>query len=393
MRSMETVLFFSPASSSDVREALAGAQDVAARRGFHLQTVEREPTARLVRELVRLWNPLGAIAHCGSSWSELDPAVFGSLPAVLLCHDPATLPSGTPSVGHASDETGRAAAQELLSTGFRRFAFVHNAERRHWSDVRGRAFAEAVRLHGFSCRVMGPSAAGEGVGAWQRRLRAFLRALPRPCALFAANDRTAAEVLAAARHERIAVPDELAVLGVDDDSAVCERAVPPLSSIAPDFRRAGALAAGLLLETAGRARGAAAGAARKAPLRTLEFGDLRLARRASTRPAAMRDPLVADALDRIRREACTGLAPADVAAMLPGTRRQADARFKRAVGRTIGAEIRAVRLAEVERLLADPARQIKAVGDFCGFSAPGSLRKFFRRETGLSMREWRKRRS
>ncbi|MBQ6103182.1 MAG: helix-turn-helix domain-containing protein, partial [Kiritimatiellae bacterium] len=70
-----------------------------------------------------------------------------------------------------------------------------------------------------------------------------------------------------------------------------------------------------------------------------------------------------------------------------------DARFKRAVGRTIGAEIRAVRLAEVQRLLADPARQIKAIGDFCGFSAPGSLRKFFRRETGLSMREWRKRRS
>ena len=79
-----------------------------------------------------------------------------------------------------------------------------------------------------------------------------------------------------------------------------------------------------------------------------------------------------------------------VAALFPGTRRQADLRFCRTVGHTIAEEIRAVQLEEVKRLLADPARQITPISDFSGFSTPGSLRKFFRRETGMSMREWRR---
>ena len=104
----------------------------------------------------------------------------------------------------------------------------------------------------------------------------------------------------------------------------------------------------------------------------------------------MRDARVSDALELIRREACAGLRAERVAALFPGTRRQTDLRFRRAVGRTIAEEIRAVQLEEVRRLLADPARQITTIGDFCGFSTPGSLRKFFRRETGMSMRQWRR---
>ena len=69
----------------------------------------------------------------------------------------------------------------------------------------------------------------------------------------------------------------------------------------------------------------------------------------------------------------------------------ADIRFKKAVGHTIGEEIHAVQLEEAKRLLADPSRQIKAIGDFCGFSNESAMRKFFRRETGMSMSDWRKR--
>ena len=86
-----------------------------------------------------------------------------------------------------------------------------------------------------------------------------------------------------------------------------------------------------------------------------------------------------------------GIRPADVATLFPGTRRVADLRFKKAVGRTIGEEIHAVQLEEAKRLLADHTRQIKAIGDFCGFSTESAMRKFFRRATGVSMREWRHR--
>ena len=307
----------------------------------------------------------------------------------MLCHDPETLPPDALSVDHESEETGRTAARELLAAGHRSFAFVHDIGRHYWSQRRVRAFAAAVRLHGCPCRVFDPGT-GDGVSSdepvediWQRKLRSFLRSLPMPCAVFAANDATAVEVLAAARHEGIDVPGKIAVLGVDDDKDVCERTVPTLSSIAPDFHRAGVLSVQLLLKGV-EAGGGAFGQA-------LSFGDLDVVRRASTHSAGIRDPVVAKALELIRREACAGLRPARVAELFaPDTRRKADLRFRRAVGRTVGAEIRAVQLQEVKRMLMRPSMQIKAIGDFCGFATAGSLRNFFRRETGMSLRDWRR---
>lgn len=381
---MNTILFFTPIQSPDALETIAGIRLVTARRGLHLQIVARKPTTVLVRELIELWSPVGAILDCGSVWGGINPALFGDLPTVLMHHDPETLPQGTTSVRHASEETGRTAARELLATGLRHFAFVHNPIRKYWSDLRCRAFSDTIRLHGYHCGVMAPSKGADGAdAAWQGRLRDFLRELPKPCALFAANDATAAEVLAAARHEGIEVPEALAVLGVDDDRAVCERTVPTLSSIKPNFQNAGVLAAMRLMETIAGDVGTPPG--------EIAFGDIGVVRRASTSSAPTRDKFVAEALERIRKEACWGLRPADVATLFPGTRRVADIRFKKAIGHTIGEEIHAVQLEEAKRLLADPSRQIKAIGDFCGFSTESAMRKFFRRETGLSMREWRRR--
>ncbi len=391
---MNTVLLFSPVvMSPDARRTLGGAQDAAVRMGVHVQIVALPPTETLVRELRRLWSPLGAIVDCGSDWGPIPAALFGDLPTVLLHHDPETLPADALSVRHDSVETGRTAARELLSTGRRHFAFVHNATRTFWSDIRGKSFAEAIGLHGFRCHVMPSSGNGDGDGGtWQRRLRTFLHTLPKPCAVFAANDRTAVELLAAARHEGFDVPETIAVLGVDNDENLCERTIPALSSIEPDFRRAGDMAIRLLLDVANNRSGRDGGAATRdsGTAGAMIFGDLRVVRRASTRIVAMRDARVSDALELIRREACAGLRAERVAALFPGTRRQTDLRFRRAVGRTIAEEIRAVQLEEAKRLLADPARPITTIGDFCGFSTPGSLRKFFRRETGMSMREWRR---
>ena len=385
---MDTILHFYPRQTAASAEKLAGVRDVVVRRGLHLQVVERIPTPALVRGLVRLWHPLGAVADCGGAMHRLDARVFGSLPAVLLGHAPGALPGGVCSVRHDSAETGRAAARELLATGWRHFAFIPYPGAHHWSAVRGRAFAEAVRLHGASVRFMGTGRPGETTGdaAWQKRLRLFLRGLPSPCGVFAANDAVALETLAAARFEGIDVPQAMAVLGVDNNEALCESAVPPLSSIEPNFRRAGALAAMLLLETAASTRGNGAATARH----ELTFGDLRVVSRASTRPLATRDPRVAEALQLIRREACSGLRPARVAALFPCSRRMADIRFRRATGRSIGGEIAAQRLEQAKRLLSDPLRQIKAIADFCGFADPASLRKFFRKETGMSLSAWRR---
>lgn len=379
---MRTILFFTTWSPRGGGKAINdGALAEAARLGFHLQVVEREPTRTLLRELRGLWHPAGAIANCGGDWNSIDVRLFGTLPTVTIGHAPDGLPPGAPSVRHDAVAVARAAALELLATGVRSFAFVPSAYRRHWSEERGKAFARAVGLHGLECRAMAPDDAGMYDTGWHRRLRAFLRTLPKPCALFAANDMVGAEVLAAARFEGIEVPGDLAVCGVDDNAEICEHTEPTLSSVAPDFRQGGVLAVRSLAEIL-RGGGSTGG------VRT--YGVLGLVRRDSTRPLASRDSAARAALTLIRREACSGLRSERVAALFPCARRTADLRFRKAVGHSIGDEIHAVQLAEAKRLAADPSRQLKSIADFCGFGSPGALRNFFRRETGMSLSTWRK---
>ena len=123
--------------------------------------------------------------------------------------------------------------------------------------------------------------------------------------------------------------------------------------------------------------------------RTQTFGPLRVVRRDSTRILSAPDKAVTAALDLIRREACNGLGSASVAAIFPCSRRQADNRFRRATGRSILEEIHAVQLERAKQLLRDTSVQMKAISDFCGFTNPNSLRKFFLRETGMTMSAWR----
>lgn len=382
---MDTILFFREVRSTDAQDVLAGVYDGISGHELHVQTVEREPTADVAESLANLWNPIGAILYYGIDLPKIDSGPFRKMATVLLCPDPKSVAPGMYVVTHDSAGTGRTAAKELLALGCREFAFVPAIGGKYWNDERGRAFADALSLHGFGCRSMDAVRGKEDDGAWQVRLRAFLRSLPARCGVFAANDKTAVNVIASARHEGISVPDSLAVIGVDDDAEICERASPSLSSIKPDFRKAGRLAAEMILAATGRAPRDSGKVRHR-----VTFGDVATVRRASTKLLARNDALVAEALEKIRREACSGLRPGAVAAVFPCTRRKADLRFRRAVGRTIGEEIRSVQLEEAKRQLAAGTRQIKTIGDFCGFSSPGAFRKFFRRETGMSLRDWRR---
>ena len=391
---MDTILFFTTSSArGGALRHFVGAQAEAVRRGIHLQMVEGTPSAKRVAELAGLWHPLGAIVNCNGEWGDLDPSLFGPMPAVLLGHSPETLPPGTLSVRHDSYETGRTAARELLATGYRIFAFVPPIQRRYWSETRQNAFVETIRLHGFPCHVMENAGNSTEDSVWQRHLRAFLLSLPKPCALFAATDIHGVEVLAAARFCGIDVPGELAVLGVDNNEEMCERAVPPLSSIEPDYHRAGMLAVQAIVGRVGQPpsrppKDSATDADQ--PVRDWVYGDLRVVRRASTRPLASHDTCAARALELIRNKACSGLRPANVAAIFPCSRRMADLRFRKAVGHSIGEEIHAVQLDMAKQLASDSGRQLKSIAEFCGFASPGALRTFFRRETGMSLTAWRR---
>ena len=379
---MDTILYFQSQPKVNAVEKLGGVQDVAAKCGMLVQTVEGLPGAKRIKALVDFWHPAGAIVECGGMAATVPPSVFGDLPVVFFDHDPSCLPGNAFCVTHDSVATARMAARELLRTEAASFAYVPYPEPRFWSDERERGFVAALSLNGRGCRVFSPGRPMREAMRRQRELRAFVAALPKPAALFAANDSVAAEVLSAAVFANVKVPDELAVIGVDDAPGICEHTMPTLSSIKPDFRRGGELAALLLaarLKDKDKFRGS----------RRRTFGPLDVVLRASTRRLRSHDPTVAEALDLIRREACAGLTAARVLERFPCSRRQAEMRFRKATGHSVLEEMHAIQLARAKDLLREGTLPFKAISDFCGFENPNSLRKFFKAQTGQTMSGWR----
>lgn len=379
---MDTILYFQSQSKTNVAEKLGGVQDVAAKCGWLVQTVPGLPSPKRLKALEDFWRPVGAIVECGGTAVTVSPAMFGDLPVVFFDHDPSCLPKNAFCVTHDSAATARMAARELMRSGATAFAYVPYPERRFWSEERERGFVSALSLNGRACRVFSGRVSASDPTRYQRELRAFVAELPKPCALFAANDAVAAEVLPAALFADVKVPDELAVVGVDDAHGICEHTTPTLSSVKPDFRRGGELAA-LLLAARLRDRERFRGSRRR------KFGPLMVVPRASTRRLAAHDAAVSEAIDLIRREACSGLTAARVLGRFPCSRRQAEMRFRKATGHSVLDEIHDVQLARAKDLLREGTMPIKALSDFCGFENPNSLRKFFKAQTGKTMSEWR----
>ena len=267
----------------------------------------------------------------------------------------------------------RLAAETLAGKGFENFAFVGERSGIHWSVARERVFADEIARRGFPCRVYPTD---EGGGAEDgRRLQDWLRALPRPTALFAAYDIRARQVLDACHAAGLAVPDDIAILGVDDDEVICETATPALSSIPLSMADAGFRAAELLdrvMSTGRRPRGAAD---------IIFTGTHVVARRSTARDA------VADALVRRCRalmEANVGrpFNVADLVASLGVSRRTLETRFRAATGRSLNDEITELRIRRAKTMLAKSALSQSAIAAACGFCDASHLNVIFRRHCG-----------
>lgn len=381
MSAMEVILYFRH-KTGGTPEKLAGVREIAEKSHIHVQVIDESPAERRVRPLLAFWKCRGVIVECGGRGNAIDPLVFGNVPVVFFNHSFETLPRQCFAIRHDSRETGRLAARELLLSDASNFVYIRAPDNPFWSHEREQSFVSALRMNGKRCTVFSWPNKSDTATQRTKLLRRFLTQLPKPSMVFAANDALAAEVITASRLAGIGIPDEIAVLGVDNSTDICEHTSPTLSSIEPDFRRGGNLA--MLMLLAAMRDGTSFRGARQ---RT--FGDLRIVRRLSTKRLQRTDPLVSKALDLIRQKACKGLTAADVARTFPCSRRMADLRFSRTVGHSILDEIQSVRLDRAKQLLQNPNQEIKTISDFCGFKNPNSLRKFFRKETGLTLSGYR----
>lgn len=376
---MKTILFFSSASRHSCRKRVAGVQRYFHDSDVQVQIIECNYQKINVPKLLDFWKPAGCIAECGSDRSNFSPATFGKVPVVYLDRDPDLHDGARFTVDADLVGSATLAAKELLALNLSHYAFVSFSKPLFWSRVREKAFVEAINLNGATCHVF--AEANDPDIRRVAALRKWLKRLPKPCGLFAAFDGTAEEVLAACQQEQIAVPDDIAVLGVDNNEEICEQTKPTLSSICPDFEKAGFLSGELLdLQLQDP----------KAKAQSRTFGLLGVVRRRSTKVFSKTDPKVTDALEFIRLHTCERIRVEDVAKVMGCSKRMAEIRFSRLVKHTIAEEIREVRMARVFSLLRKPNQAIDAIANLCGYDSDSTLRYAFKARTGLSMRAWRK---
>jgi len=309
-----------------------------------------------------------------AAWSRDD------LPLVSLRWEEADVPSP----GVHSDETAIAqlAADHLLEQGFLQLAFCGVDTR--WSRLRERAFADHAEARGVTAAVFDPPQARR-TGMRPDDLPAIARwieSLPKPVGIMAAYDVRALEVLDAVRSLGLACPDDVAVIGVDNDEVLCDLAAPALSSVNQNLECIGYEAARLL---AARMAGHADAAA------SLFIPPLGVAVRRSTDVLAVDDPDVRRGLRLIRAKACDGLTPDDVATATDLPRRSLDRQFTKLLGRSIHDEIARTKLQAAKRLLAETDLKLSAVAARCHFAHAAQLCNVFKRTLAETPTEYRRR--
>ena len=321
----------------------------------------------------------GCIVECSDDNGSLPPRLFGPIPVVYLHASPALYGARAARVAIDNEAVARTAFRELAAVRPGSYAVVGDARLFWWSGARERAFRALATGAGAECRVF-PHVADADLRA--ARLAAWVARLPPRTAVFAANDFAAADVVRAARAAGRAIPRDLALVGVDDNEAVCRSFSPAVSSIRLDFEREGYMAAQLV----GKAR-----LGRAAASEPVSVPPLMAVRRESTGGYGRRDPHVMQAVETIRREACAGLEAADVIARAPGSKSLFNLRFREATGHSVHDEIERVRLEKAFALLSQTGTAVGAVASLCGYRTNIALHKAFRLRTGMSMSAWRAR--
>lgn len=275
---------------------------------------------------------------------------------------------------------GVAAAEYFLANGaFRSFAYIPDTQNREWSRVRGNAFKARLSQAGMQCLTYGTTAARTDCAA--TTLGSFLSTLRKPAAVFAAWDGRGADVLAAAQMAGISIPNELSVIGVDNDEIICEHTQPPLSSVITDAEGMGEAAAREL--TALMAHRSAM------HRRKVVCPILGIAERESTKPPSPASRLIDRALSFIAIEAKNGITPNDVAKHLSISRRLLDLRFRQYEGGTVHKRIVETRLSELKRLLNSSNISVRSAFGLSGFGNTTHAYRLFKRLTGLTPESWR----
>lgn len=290
--------------------------------------------------------------------------------------------SNTPNIRGDTELTGKMGADHFLEHGFKYFAFC-SYEEFEWSRSRCNEFVKRIKNAGFEAHIykrpyLKPNIPWEKE---QKMIMEWIKSLPKPLGIMACNDDFGRQILEACKFAKITVPEEVAVLGVDDDEIICNLTDPPLSSIFINTEKAGYQAAELLEDLMnGTEMTGQSIVAKPTHIQTRRSSDI----------FAIENPDIVNALRFIHQHAHKPIQVDDVVNATCLSRRTLYDKFQKALGRSVAYEIRKKRIDQIVKMLTETNLPINVIALKLGYPGTEKLSRFFNHEKGMTPSTYRK---
>jgi len=324
------------------------------------------------------WKPDGIIMRDSLITKEL---LKLRIPTILAIHN-SSYPKNLPVIKTDSSSIAKLASEHLIEKGLKNFAFC-GFNNYDWSEGRKYFFNRFNSEAGFKTyNFLQPKRfKNQNWENEQRHVLRWIEDLPKPVGIFACNDDRGQNILEVCKLIGLKVPEDVAVIGVDNDPMICEIGDPPLTSIALNVESAGYEAAKLLDGLIEK---------KKISKRQILVSPSHIVQRQSSNILAVDNAEVALAIRYIRNNAKNKILVKDVVKTTGISRRALERRFRKTIHRSIYDEIRQVRVEWISKLLIESDLSISQITSLFNFTDVEHISRYFKKEKGIGLREFRK---
>lgn len=375
----KNVALFIETSNAYARGILRGVRDFLSKKPDWSIFLAEHSRHETNHSLPENWGGDGIIARIET---EMTASLIRKMKLPTVDVSAARLITKIPWVETDDESIANLAVDHLTSCGLRNLAFFGDPAY-NWSKWRCEFFQTTCRERGLNCQVYNLQSRAKPQVQWYKewgRIYEWLNGLPKPVGILACYDACGHQLLEICRYYGVLVPDEVAVIGVDDDDLLCDLSYPPLTSIALNTRQTGYLAASLLDRMM---------AGEKLEEQKYSIKPLGVKKRVSTDLVAVRDSYVSQVVAFIREHYMEKIRVEDLIKKVPISRRVLEMRFRQSLNRTPHEELVRVRIEHVKKRLADTDDKLTSIAEEIGFTHPEYLSVFFKKETGMTPSEYR----
>jgi len=324
------------------------------------------------------WKPDGIIMRDSLITKEL---LKLKIPTILAIHN-SSYPKNLPVIKTDSRSIAKIASEHLIEKGFKHFAFC-GFEGYDWSNDRRQYFCFFNVQAGYKTHLYIPpkSIRANDWEKEQRHVSEWIKTLPKPVGILACNDDRGQHILEVCKLNDFKVPDDVAVIGVDNDPMICEIGDPPLTSIALNVESASYKAAELLDKLIKN---------KKMNGQQIIVTPTHIVQRQSSDILAIKDNEVASAIRFIRENAKNKILVKDVVKTTGISRRTLEQRFRKTIHRSVYGEIRKVRVDWISKLLMETNLSISQITSLFNFTDVEHISRYFKKEKGIGLYQYRK---